>query len=100
MIKINIFNSNSPFHNNKTYNFTSLTLSLTYDSLFLKNVCDGDHECAVSKIDTIVTIAETYYQAPDKLGTKIDLIIKEINYTDTELRLEFCCVPCAYACAM
>ena len=70
-----------------------------YDSLFLKNVCDGDHECAVNKVDTIITIAETYYQAPEKLGTNIGLNIKEINYTNTELRLGRN-ASCDYACAL
>lgn len=71
-----------------------------YDSLFLKNVCDGDHECAVNKVDTIISIAETYYQAPEKLGTNISLIIKEINYTNTELRLKGPGGQCDYACVL
>ena len=65
-------------------------MSLRYDSLFLENVCEGNHECAVEKVDTIVTLAETYYQAPDALGTKVKFIVKEINHayhTGSGLRL-------------
>ena len=67
--------------------FARLTMSLRYDSLFLENVCAGNHECAVEKVDTIVTLAETYYQAPDALGTKVDFIVKEINHARTKMRL-------------
>ena len=87
------------FPNKKAYNFASLSLSVTYDTPFLNNVCEGDHECAVNKVDTIITIAETYFQAPEKLGTKIDLDIKEIKYTDTVLRLRYD-GPCDYERAL
>ena len=43
--------------------------------------------CAVDNVDTIVTLAETYYQAPDALGTKVNFIIKEINHVNTNLTL-------------
>ena len=82
------------------FNFDSLSLSLIYDSLFLKNVCEGDHECAIDKVDTIITIAETYFQAPETLGTKIDLIVKDINYADIELRLRSCTSCCDYGCEL
>ena len=62
-------------------------MSLRYDSLFLENVCAGNHECVVEKVDTIVTLAETYYQAPDALGTKVNFIVKEINHVNTNLTL-------------
>ena len=65
----------------------------------MENVCEGDHECAVEKVDTIITIAETYYQAPETLGTKIDLNVKEINYTDIDLRMRIG-DPCDYVCKM
>ena len=67
--------------------FARLTMSLRYDSLFLENVCAGNHECAVEKVDTIVTLAETYYQAPDALGTKVNFIVKEINHVNNNLTL-------------
>ena len=67
--------------------FARLTMSLRYDSLFLENVCAGNHECAMDKVATIATLAETYYQAPDALGTKVDFIVKEINHAKTKMRL-------------
>jgi len=65
-----------------------LTMSLRYDSLFLENVCAGNHECAMDKVATIATLAETYYQAPDALGTKVTFFVTEINHARTEMRLE------------
>ena len=44
--------------------------------------------CAVDNVDTIVTLAETYYQAPDALGTKVTFFVTEINHARTEMRLE------------
>ena len=41
----------------------------------------------MDNVDTIVTLAETYYQAPDALGTKVKFIVKEINHAKTKLRL-------------
>ena len=69
------------------YIFFRLTLSLRYDRLFLENVCEGDHECALNNVYVIVTLANTYYQAPDALGTRIFFIIKEIDYIDDNFRL-------------
>ena len=43
--------------------------------------------CAVDNVDTIVTLAETYYQAPDALGTKVKFIVKEINHVNRNLTL-------------
>ena len=68
--------------------FARLTMSLRYDSLFLENVCAGNHECAMDKVVTIATLAETYYQAPDALGTKVTFFVTEINHARTEMRLE------------
>ena len=67
--------------------FFRLTLSIRYDSLFLENVCDGDHECAVNNVYVIVTLANTFYQAPDALGTRVFFNVKEIDYVDAKLRL-------------
>ena len=67
--------------------FFRLTLSLRYDRLFLENVCGGDHECAVNNVYVIVTLANTFYQAPDALGTRVFFNVKEIDYVDAKLRL-------------
>ena len=64
-----------------------LTLSLRYDRLFLENVCEGDHECAVNNVYVIVTLANTFYQAPDALGTRVFFSVKEIDFIDDNFRL-------------
>ena len=69
------------------YIFARLTLSIRYDSLFLENLCGGDHECAVNNVYVIVTLANTFYQAPDALGTRVFFNVKEIDYVDAKLRL-------------
>ena len=69
------------------YIFFRLTLSIRYDSLFLENVCGGDHDCAKNYVYVIVALASTYYQAPDALGTRVFFNIKEIDYVDAKLRL-------------
>ena len=69
------------------YIFARLTLSIRYDSLFLENLCGGDHECAVNNVYVIVTLANTFYQTPDQLGTRVLFDVKEIDYVDAKLRL-------------
>ena len=67
--------------------FFRITLSIRYDSLFLENLCGGDHDCAVNNVYVIVTLANTFYQAPEVLGTRVFFNVKEISYVDAKLRL-------------
>ena len=83
--KINLIKSS--YNNRMIYIFARLTLSIRYDSLFLENLCGGDHECAVNNVYVIVTLANTFYQTPDQLGTRVFFDIKEIDYVDAKLRL-------------
>jgi len=74
---------------NKKYvpEYLALTLSIRYDTLFLENLCGGDHECAVNNVYVIVSLANTFYQTPDALGTRVFFNVKEIDYFDAKLRL-------------
>ena len=41
----------------------------------------------MNNVYVIVTLANTFYQAPDALGTRVFFNVKEIDYVDAKLRL-------------
>ena len=64
-----------------------VTLSLSYDNLFLNDVCGGNHAMAKGRVEKIIKLAQGYFLDSATLGTKITLEIKEIKHTNHEFRL-------------
>ena len=75
------------FSLNIIYIIFSVTLILNYDSLFLNNVCGGNHQCAMEKVQMMIAIAQTYFLKTNILGMKIDLKVIEVRNTDGNFRL-------------
>ena len=78
----------------------SVSLSLSYDNLFVNGVCEGDHTKAKLRAEKIVNLAQVYFHDSESLGTNITLDIKEIEYTDHELRLREENVECDSMCTL
>jgi hypothetical protein len=77
-----------------------VTLALAYDNLFLNNVCGGDHAVAKTRVEKIISLAQTYFLYSATLGTKITLVVKEIKHTNHELKLRSSGVTCDKRCQM
>lgn len=77
-----------------------MTLSLSYDNLFLNNVCGGNHATAKSRVEKIVSLAQTYFLDSTTLGTQITLDVKEIKHTNGEFKLRNSGVTCNTGCQL
>ena len=77
-----------------------VTLSLSYDNLFLNTVCGGDHALAKRRVEKIISLAQTYFLDSDSLGTKITLVIEEIKHANHELMLRTSGISCNSDCTL
>lgn len=77
-----------------------VTLALSYDNLFLNNVCGGKHATAKQRVEKIVNLAQTYFLDSATLGTKITLEVKEIKHTNNEFKLRSGGVACDANCML
>ena len=64
-----------------------VTMSVSYDDLFLNEVCGGDHNLAKSRVEKIVSLAQAYYMDETTLGTKVYFDVKEIDHVPYQLKL-------------
>jgi len=65
----------------------TVTMSVSYDDLFLNEVCGGDHDLAKSRVEKIVSLAQAYYMDETTLGTKVYFSVKEIGHVPYQLKL-------------